>query len=308
MKATYFVFVLAALCVLPSVFAVTNLSQNQTFTFNYVNGSNENSSEVLYCAAQNESLCAQYNMSINLTTGDSVTRVNGSCSVNAVCIAPAFYSNATCVINRTVGPGESFVNSAGPCNVSITVTGSNVTEVVPQRVNVTVTKDNEIIHINIGGKTFDIPLVGSFQYSQVLEPICPINPTFQETDDVDYLVKQCRSWVPMLDDTITTLVANTRECSESARSHVDDIKDCGKRERDLMTQVSEMTVKVESSKKELDTMINDKAATERKYADEAIRADTNKALAWMFGVFFVIAVLAIVGLLMMGRTRSGGRG
>jgi hypothetical protein len=301
----------ALLLFVPSAMAVTNLSANETYQFNYTNLSNNTVTELFYCAAHNESMCALRNLSLSIAPGETVSLQNGSCSLTASCAG--IPSNATCVVSRTMAPGERYQNVGGACNIDITAGNSTVitttTPTVPYRGAIQVTNTGGILTITVDNQSFVVDASrNGVLYKQDVEVVCPVQPTFQPTvEDADYLVKQCKSWVPMLDKTISSLVDATQICGDSATQHVNDIKASSDRERSQIAQIGTYQAQLAEANKDRDAAIAAKNDLDTQLALQTGRAETNKMLAFILAAFMLIFAGILAWFVLSMNTRNRGR-
>lgn len=308
---------LFALVLVPGVFAAVPLAVNETYAFNWTafNASSNSSfpaSELFVCA-ENVSIPLPQNVTLALLPGEVRTATVGICSASASCAA-GNVSNATCVINRSVAPGEVYRNVGGSCDVQITVGNATANAsaaptgpTVPYRYVVEVSNTNGILTLTVGNKSSAVDVSrNGVLYREEVEVELPANPSFQETDDVDYLVKQCRSWVPMLDETISTLVENTRTCSDSAKSHVDDLKLCGERERGLLAQIGTLTAERDAAVKDRETAVAARTAAEADALVARGDATAYEFLMWTFVASTVVFGGALLSVVITGRQRRRG--
>lgn len=304
-------WLLALFVLVPSVYATTNLSANETYQFNYTNVSNSTVTELFYCAAHNESMCMLRNLSIAVSPGETVSLQNGSCSLTASCAGiPA---NATCVVSRTMAPGERYQNTGGTCNIDITASNTTIITTtgptVPYRGAIQVTNTGGILTITVDNQSFVVDASKSgVLYKQDIEVVCPVQPTFQPTaDDADYLVKQCKSWVPMLDKTIGSLVDATKICGDSATQHVNDIKASSDRERAQISQIGTYQAQLAEANKDRDAAVAAKNELDTKLAEQTSRAETNKMLAFILAAFMLIFAGLLAWFVLSMNTRNRGR-
>jgi hypothetical protein len=296
-------YVLGLLFFVPCVFAI-NLSSNETYVFNYTNELNVSSNETFFCAAQNASpVCAVSNVDVSLQPGESRTFTNSTCSVSAVC-SSATSSVATCSISKRLEPGESYSNVGGSCNIQITVDDEedprrlNTTD-VKQEVNITIKKKpGENGFVSVGDKSFTIPeLEGGYYNEYTTSIMCPAEIDLTVPSDVNELLSVCNHFVPEL---VKHLKVTLNSCEESARTHVDDVKACGDKERELQTQLAETQVKLQATEGELASANNERQRANGQRDELQLEVDKMKIFSWFFGVSSLILGGVIFWLIKAG--------
>lgn len=236
-------YLLLLLAFIPSATALVNLTYNETYVFSYPNAANESETlnESFYCSAFNQGLCVQNNVSVyvSLQPGESLSFSNSTCTAHAFCNVSSASNATQCAFTKVLKPGQTYSNVGGACNVSISVEDQSV-NFTEQRVNYYIVKSGNNTRITIANKTIDLPNdIENYEYDGRVPFLCPRTPTIQtsdsaignlSTESIQDIITICKVYSPVISDAFSKTID---ECQSAARTHVDDLKAAGDRERSL---------------------------------------------------------------------------
>ncbi len=194
-----------------------NISSGELLNFSYVNVSNETMVQDFFCASA--PVCSSLNLSLNLSSGQALTMVNGSVSVTAMC-APVPDSTTTCSVRRTMGLGEHYENTTGVCNIDFKCETQFSNQTVEHTLPVSLYTENGQVMFVFDGKTQPFSQNSSFRYDGEVSFTCPVEITAQTFSD-DELLEMCRETNPFLLQNLDLALRRGYEDSDSLQACTD---------------------------------------------------------------------------------------